>query len=313
MSTNNIIYRPEKLPNESENILKLMSICFKREFSRDWFEWFNLNCPFGKNNIFIAEDLDNSDIVGVYGLLPYKCIINNKIVDSLLCTNVMTHPDYGGRGIFTQLGRYALSSEFKNGKFKFSLGVPNANAIKGHLKIGWTVFSNLTFYKKHINAKTNFEGEQIFEFTDDHGAFATKISMNNNFSVLKNSDFLNWRYFERPDKEYIIYEIRSNGVLSGFIVLKYFDANNYKKLHILDIYAVNDVFYMKLIDIATSLASDCDELNCWQIDNSQQIKPFLQAGFVSFPEKNILIMFNNKVEDPIEDKWLFTLGDNDVY
>jgi hypothetical protein len=315
MIQNKINYRLAELPREEKKILELMKVCFGRDFRKDWFQWFNYNCPYGKNRVYVGEDIEKNTLVAAYGLLPYKIVINKKVMNGSLCTNVMTHPEYRGKGIFTQIGRYALLQETMFVSY-FSVGVPNKNALPGHLKVGWIIHSDLIFFKKFDNKKIDFKGEQVFEFTEEHGRLASTLLANMNFAIAKDSDFLNWRYFKRPDNEYITYEIRKEKKLRGFIILKYFTEKEYKKLHILDIYAIDKHTFSDLLKIPINLASDCDELNCWQIKNSPYVKLFLELDFHASNEKNALILFKNKGKEEFKisnSSWWFMLGDNDVY
>lgn len=310
-----IIYRLAKLPEEEQKILELMNVCFGRDFQKDWFQWFNYQCPYGKNLVYVGVDVEKDVLVAAYGLLPYKLVINKKVMDGSLCTNAITHPEYQGKGIFTQIGRHALLQKPPYASY-FSVGVPNKNALPGHLKVGWIVHSDLIFFKKLDNKKNDFEGKQIFVFTDEHGRLASNSLANMNLTVARDSAFLNWRYFKRPDKEYIAYEIREEKKLRGFIILKYFTERKYKKLHIMDIYAIDNHTFLDLLKITINLASDCDELNCWQIKNSPYRNLFLESGFHASDEKNVLILFKHKGKEDfkiINGSWWFMLGDNDVY
>jgi GNAT superfamily N-acetyltransferase len=191
-----IIYRLAKLPEEEQKILELMNVCFGRDFQKDWFQWFNYQCPYGKNRVYVGVDAGKDVLVAAYGLLPYKLVINKKVMDGSLCTNAITHPEYQGKGIFTQIGRHALLQEPQYARY-FSVGVPNKNALPGHLKAGWIVHSDLIFFKKLDNKKNDFEGGQIFVFTDEHGRLASNSLANMNLAVARDSAFLNWRYFKR--------------------------------------------------------------------------------------------------------------------
>ena len=118
-----------------EEYLNLWRTCFGNltKGCIEWYDWLNLKCPEGKNNSFIIRDENNIPISG-YGLLPLIIIYNNQKHRSTLCTNVMTHPEHGGKGLFTRIGADSLQV-MKDLGATIQLGIPNDNAIKGHIHL----------------------------------------------------------------------------------------------------------------------------------------------------------------------------------
>ena len=270
----------------------------------EWFKWFNYSCPFGENQIYVAEDQDK--IIGAYGLLPYKIKFNDEVVDGYLCTNVCVLPAYQRQGIFINLGRFVI------GDNKLALGVPNLQAIKGHLKVGWELLSNLDFIVSYNSDLGSFKSTRLGRFDKRFNSLLSVDKMR--FAIVKDYKFLNWRYFDRPDKEYQVYAYKDADTVLGFIVLKYFEKDDYRKTHILDIYAINQDIFDDLITTAKTFTHirNCNEINCWQIDNSIYADWFHKRGFELSTNRNVLIIRDNlnKIK---KNNWLFMLGDNDVY
>lgn len=299
-----------------DDVISLMRACFgEREFlHRKWYEWFNFGCPAGFNRNYVAVDKATGRMAGGYGLLPVKIKINGQILDGSLCTNVMTHPDYQGKGLFTQMGRFCLATE-EAYQSRISLGVPNENAYRGHMKLGWKVLSDLVFIAKFSLRNKPHRSRGVPAFDRRVGKLLAQHAQKANLAVAKDYQFLNWRYPKRPDKKYRLFVFEDGGSVEGYVALKYFDDNGYKKMHIVDIVASSEAAFDDLLLAAESCASSCDEINCWQVSHSICEKLFAHNGFVATARKDILIMHTNFGENMVPEplNWWFALGDNDVY
>lgn len=299
-----------------DKVLSLMQACFgEREFlTKVWYEWFNFSCPTGFNRNYIAIEKATGNIAGGYGLLPIKIKINDQVVVGSLCTNVMTHPHYQGRGLFTQMGRYCLSAE-KAFQSRLTLGVPNESACPGHMKVGWKMFSDLTFIAKFSFRNKSCKSKEVLYFDTRVDQVIRQVAEQANFMVIKDHRFLNWRYQQRPDKDYRLFIFENKSNVDGYMVLKYFDDNGYKKTHVLDIVACSEEAFDSLILTAERCAAGRHELSCWMVKNCIYESFFTNNHFNETERKNILIMHANYGQDiePKPSNWWFSLGDNDAY
>lgn len=316
----NMVYRKAVPGDEDRKVLFLMKESFNLIFSLEWFRWFNFLCPYGNNRLYVVEDKIKNKLVAGYGLLPYKLKINNKILKGSLCTNGMTHPDYRMRGLFTNLGRFALSREQGFGN-KISLAVSNKNALRGHLKIGWKIIADLNFMNKYRNSEKKYKSLRIKRFDKRYDILLQEIVNKCNFAINKDYQFMNWRY-SRPDKHYQIYSLFEKNKPKGFIILQYLKERNTlskpekgAKAVIVDIFASKKDVFIDLLNAAETFAKDCKELICWQITNSLYLDWFCQRGFQFNGDKRILVLKNNfgPEIDITPLNWWFALGDNDVY
>ena len=301
---------------QEEQGLAILKACFdNRDFiSQKWYDWYNYKCPNGENRNYLAENLTTGEIAGGYGLLPIKIKVNEIFINGSIATNGMVVPRFQRRGLFSLLGRYCLAEE-KKYNTKLTIGVPNQAAIKGHLNVGWDYMANLKFVSKYSFKKKEFVSKEIGKFDSRVDKLIDDISKKTNFMVMKDYTFLNWRYVQRPDKEYKIYFYEQDGNVDGYMVLKYFNDNGYKKTHILDIMVRSWNAFADLIKAAEYNSIGRDELNCWQIENSIYKDFFSKASFKETDKYDMFIIHTN-YGDKIGIKplnWWITLGDNDVY
>ena len=113
--------------------VELFSRCFPGvdKFSRDYLDWlYNAN-PDGQVVGFDARDGDR--LAAHYVCIPARAQVGDEEVRVLLSLNTATHPDYQGKGLFTQLAErtYAAGAELG---YDCVYGVANANSTPGFIR-----------------------------------------------------------------------------------------------------------------------------------------------------------------------------------
>lgn len=310
-----IIYRKAVPLKDDDEILSVYNYAHKRNLTMEWFKWYDYSCPYGANRLCVAEDRDASRIAAVWGMLPLKIKLNDKVVNGSFAANATTHPDYEHRGIFANLNRFVQSQEKGHG-VEVSIGIFGANDIWGMKHLGWEILGDLEFIACYSTNRTEMpDVVKVNRFTREFDSLLSKFYDRARFSILKTHDFLNWRYFDRPDVEYHAYAYRSGHSLAGFVVLKYFKENGYRKAHILDIYFLSQDVFVALINAAKNFSAqgDCNELNCWQTRHSPYLQWFYRNGFEPTSCSQALKSNLGRIENLPNQDWWFMLGDYDVY
>ena len=94
---------------------------------------------------------DSGVMVGYYAAIPYKYWVDGVVHRCGMVCDVMTHPGYRGRGIFTQIGRYA-TAKLGESEVAFTTGYPiRPEVIPGHLKVGWQVVEKMPTYVRPVS------------------------------------------------------------------------------------------------------------------------------------------------------------------
>lgn len=93
--------------------------------------------------IIVAEA--SGEIVGHYAVLPRWIRIGDRRVKAGLVVDVMTHPEFGRRGIFTESAMNAFSASRDSG-VELLIGFPNEAAIRGHRRVGWSEVGYVRVY-----------------------------------------------------------------------------------------------------------------------------------------------------------------------
>ena len=293
--------------------LDLWRDCFgnKPKCNDKWFNWLNLESPYGKNNSYIIRDEKTNKMIAGYGLLPMMIVLNGKEHKSTLCTNVMTHPNFSRRGLFTIIGKKALANEVKGG-VTIQVGIPNDNAIAGHMKVGWQRLPNLSFFQNDtLNGyKTDIKFHKVKSFDKSFDSLLDKFNQKYDFYFKKNSDFLNWRYVNHPYNNYECWVSEDN---SSYFIAKLFE----NKLHIIDYGYDNDKDFDDLLKMSQNIGiiHDVKLINLWKFDSSNsEDKIFARNNFKKDVDYNRLIIYSDIDFTKSNLKnWHIVLGDNDVY
>lgn len=311
-----------KSGKEMEIYYELFVKCFgeRSNISVDTFQWYNLQQP-GVENYSFGLMHDNV-LVAAYGILPLDLYFDRQIIKGALCTNGMTHPDYGGKGLFTLIGKASLEYSKKLG-LNIVIGIPNENAIKGHTKVGWHSMENVSFYQYEGNPNDiNDENENFkiipteFEWSDFE--FDDLYIPKYDTFFLRNVKWLQWR-IRKPHCEYMQYKLTENGVFKGYMILKkYSDLKlNIKKLHIVDYAFQDNIHLSKLLQFAAKIKNEegYSVLNLWNYKTDKTAEILKQNGFTESEQSNRVILFllNENINLDLLGKFHLTLFDNDVF
>ncbi len=300
----------------------LFVACFgeRSNVKPETFQWFNLQPPLYENMSFAFIDTEKSIIIAAYGLLPGDVTVKGEILKYAIATNAMTHPDYIGQGLFKLIGIEALGFAKSIG-VSLAFGVPNEKAIRGHLKVGWEIVNELTFYewsssrttKPFLSDKAKLNG---INNVQDLDYFCTSIDKYD-FFFNRTAKWMKWR-LNKPFSDYLNFTISEYGELAFVVLKKYFDVkNNVKKLHIVDFAYENKDSFIDLVRHTQAYAQTegFDLINLWQYEfNVEEVKMLKNLGFYKTGIVNPIIIhkLGNEIELP-ENDWHITLFDNDVY
>ena len=140
--------------------------------------------------------------------------------------------------------------------------------------------------------------------------------------INRTGSYLNWRYLQKIGYHYYCFEIIDyKDKLNGFFVLKLFDDEYEKILHIIDfILPRNSELYQKVLNYVVKIALEHMATKISLIINTRlEFFDFLKRnGF--FPQEKYfipIVHLNNKnvEERKMNDinNYYFTMGDNDIF
>lgn len=311
---NNLVFRRGTYSDE-DALLALFQASYGKNFYLAWWAWWARLSPMGRNRVYAAEDPGNHALAGAYSLLPFKLWLNGRVATASLCNNVCTHPDYQRRGVFAGLGHYALSGDGHLG-IGMSLGMPNAQALPGHLRVGWSVACRLPLMTKTGSLTQSHGCREVMGLDASVDRLIQRIKPKYALLGMRGAAWMRWRYSERPGAHYRFFVVDNYPEIHGYMVLKRYAVGDTHRIHIVDIHAETDKALHELIYCAEDAASGAALVNLYSNDHDPY-KPTLEAhGFEAVQDGDCLIMHGNigPTEMPdVRRGWCFNLGDNDVY
>jgi GNAT superfamily N-acetyltransferase len=255
------------------------------KFGLDFVEWMG-DCPTGPNRWYAA--FDGSRPVGTYGLLPMVVDVDGTHYKGALCNNVGTVPSHRGRGIFTDLGRYALGDM----KADVAFGVPNEAAVPGHRKVGWARCGKLELLSgESTDGVEEYRRMPFREFK--FVPFFKHIPTEGKPRVMavRGWPFWQWRY-SKPGQEYF----QSLFPEQRYAIWKEFEGRR-------QILETNDW------QLAACMGGWVD---IWQLEGSRISRHLKGLDFESRFDRD-LIVYAPKVDVPMDvDRIRFELCENDV-
>lgn len=287
---NEIIYEAYKTKHKKE-IISVLNECLEEGIDQRIFDWKHEDNVFGKSLGFIARDEEG--IVGCNFFMIYTLMISGKPVKALRSCESAVLPRGRRKGIFSKLISMA-HEKVDNNEYSLIFGTPNENSVNGFLKKGWKEIEPIdynikpVFFSRKIDLKFGFDN-----FIENPQIEDEKVS------VLKNKDYLKWRFsintkrdytiaFPKNSTEntYCIYKIRTIRGFRSLVVLEKTGTSEERNALIKGILAYERVFF--LVDL-------------------KQSKNFRNSLPVSLKENNYrFIYYQPKVE---LNKWNLSLGD----
>ena len=226
---------------------------------REWWKWRHLNNPVGKAVMWVAEA--DGEIVSNLAAVPLKTKQFSETVIIARGGDGKTRPEFRGQGIFTNLMRNIIH-EGTEKSWSFFLSMPSKQLHPILLKLGWLDMRKLPKLIKILNTQkvsevirdekgrgkgilTRFIGtfsqlrsprnntiylkdriyiKQEKYFNKAYDIFWEKISQELGVAVVRDSEYLNWRYrdnpiYQSPKNKYTVFSIKNDERIMGFTVL----------------------------------------------------------------------------------------------
>jgi len=329
----------------------------KTESIKHWNWEYKLN-PNKRIEIFLA--FHNDKIIGQYAVIPVKMKIGNKDYITSLSLDTMTHKDYIGKSIFPTLAKKLYIDIGKNG-IPITYGFPNTLSYHTFMnKLDWFEISDVPIYIRPLNfaslvdhyLKIKFLSKILGIFIDFFFNFTLKkkkieknlkIKKINEFGkefddlwkltkkempicIVRDSKYLNWRYFEKPEEKYDVFAIRKDAKLKGYIILKIEERYDLKIGLILDIltncsnmnyqdYLINyaiSYFNKRKVDIISIIMNP--NFRYYKSLKKQKflklLRRFLPEAIYFGARLNNSKFYIQFIKNPIN--WYITWGDTDV-
>lgn len=340
-------------------ILDLYTLAFGSDISAERLVWQYKQNPAGQPIIHLAES--SQGIVGYYALMPIRMRIRNKICIEIYSLETMTHPDYRGQGIFTILGKENYKLAARRG-FHFLYGFTNRNAHPIVVnKLDWRdLYNGIPLWVKPLNLesiirKRLVDNRLVAGLGSKFGKIAMNIlyrpmqnkpkysitevsyfderfnllweeTSNDGVMVVRDKEYLTWRYLEKPGEKYAIFIVEREEKLLGYMILKCTERFNLQIGFIMDLLTVSGEPQIARDLISTSVSyfeqKRMDMVGCLMLPGTVYLRNLKEAGFMKVPKKLLpqdmyLGVCNFTSQYPSSflfdpNNWFITWGDHDA-
>ena len=197
-------------------------------------------------------------LIAYNALTPFPAILHGKDIIAAVGGTTMADEDFPGTSV-------QMKTEIKkqNKDINVFFGFPNRNSFRIAVKyldahyVGDVAFWMADAKKTTVSPKIH----EFFEFTGEYEAISRELAKDHEFIKLRNKDFLNWRFFQKPGAGYHGYEYEKR----GYIVADVYIENEVRQLQVVDILADSEKVMDELLKYAVNLACewDCRVAKLW--------------------------------------------------
>lgn len=297
-------------------------------FNLDLWKWQYENNPFGQAVTILAKH--NSKVIGQYANIPLRLKLNGKLTNSALVIDLMVKDSYRRKGLFKMMGD-ASNRKLAASDFSLSMAFPSRQESElGFInKLGWFRVSGLNVLWKPVVPAIKRQRYQditispVREFPEEVNILWEEMKNNINVGVVRNRDYLNWRFFRKPKEEYQAFLVHRGVKLAGYFVVKIDNISKIKLGLIVDMLCLNELEIIKsAIRKISDLCITQGAYLCVILRTRLYENILRETGFRSLPNKlspkNYSLIVKAHKEDldlsalKNIDNWYLTFGDWDV-
>ncbi|CAM3795401.1 GNAT family N-acetyltransferase [Vreelandella rituensis] len=297
--------------SQKNGFISAWEAAFNRKLASEVYEWI-----FDNRNIIYAF-IQEGEIVAGYCLYPVSCVWQGLPATALLCNNVFVCPGHQGKHLFVKISKASLNDAHENNYGAIAYGVPNVLALPGHKRVGWGDQDKIGFLEKKVfrvnkRQKNEWFFGQLSE--PDRSGLAEcskKASKEREFSIVKDRDFVRWRYESKPGVKYWFGIVRKKKEVVAYCVCKFFGEKS--ALHIIDLDGTDKDALASLLEDVEAIPEGFKLINVWSTTIHRSL--FLSNAYDDSEDGDNFIAFNVSDLKPVYfgQNINFCLGDNDVY
>ena len=326
-----------------------------QKWSMTGWRWMYKENPAGASWMSLADH--EGRIVGQQAAVPVVMKIGTEVATCFQSIDAMSHPAYRGQGTYQAVNRalfnrtaedsvpigYSFANEvahpiavtklpyFDVTQMPYILKPLNwGNALKikisnrfllKFLAVAGNVVGKVFYRAKRAPVVEGLTISQVSSFDERINEFWDRVSSQYPIMVVRNKDYLNWRYVAIPDINYTIYIAEKDGEIDGYLVLRCLEMEQKKEGVIFDILAQSEEIAQCLISRAVEHCKQeaVDFIHGRMLANKTLLKAFRKNGFISIPFIKSLwfVAYTNSPDISKEflmdaKNWFVQVGDSDI-
>jgi hypothetical protein len=306
-------------------IVALLKSAFGVWHSLNYWRWMYKKNPAGKPIIWIAQN--GKTIIGHHAIIPVRMKVADENLTGSQGVNAATHPSYQGQGVFSSIAAGCIRDAcIHNIPLTFGFSRKSIEPIlKRHARRVHICFmvsmvralNRRSLPARHVPSdiliqtanfalrklvrfesvcareKKDLEIQRISRFDRRVTRFWNEISRNFQIIVIRNQEYLNWRYADNPEGNYVIFVASKNKRILGYIVLKEDHREDRTLGLIVDILGFQNREKVVSCLIQTAVEyfqkRDADLVLCMISETNPYKAAFTGAGFVKSPFRRMTL------------------------
>jgi hypothetical protein len=285
----------------------------------EFFRW-KYNPPAGRARIALAYD--ESGLIASNAMFPLRVRHADSTVLAWQSCDTATAPRGRGKGCFSDcIGSLAESL----GEDEIFYGFPNASSMRGCMNVGWRVMSPVTTWVNPISlfGVSRLAGvDSIDAFPAGCDALSKSAGGDALAYVDRSADYLNWRYCERPGREYTRFVQREGDDVLGLIVVRRAQALNRNVALVMDLLGRNRKIERALLRRASGWAVEQGTRMVVHMDTNLSLLDGGRAAFspvpsMLLPKKQLLmgaaLRGGEHATSALGCRWRVQMGDWDAF
>jgi len=315
--------------NDEDKVIKLWEAAFMAKMDRKIWRWKYHNNPFGRQIMLCLTD--DGFPVAMYAGIPFSGNWDGLDIKMSVVIDSMSHPEYrqarsGRKGLFIQTAEHFLDIYGGSHASIFLYGFPGKRAYRlGKLFLhyrmvaegGGYLVANLRKLKGRFLPILGSVNSLSTE-TEDFDQLWKAASPYYPFSVKRNKQFIQWRFFEHPFHKYIMYTYKKwNGKMLAYVVVSVKD----NIATIVDVFALPSKTALRALFLKMSkklLSEGILTIQVWLPKRHFITDYLIQLGFEEKEEPLGIIpggrSFEKKLDINFAMKNIFyTMGDGDLF
>lgn len=204
----------------AEGVTQLLDTCFKivapvKSHVTKW-KFFSKNSLFAVFAWVATTSLGT--VVSFYSNKSIPVVMGSKRFKAAMCLDMATHPEHRRQGLITNLSQKVYGEITKRG-FDFSFGFSNEAGVvvdRNAREYGYRVVGRLQqfFLFSFFPRKSRYSLKKVQSFTRE-------VPEYKDFLQIETSPaYLTWRYIEKPNSNYVIYEVWQDEMFHGYCITK---------------------------------------------------------------------------------------------
>ncbi|MBL8858468.1 MAG: GNAT family N-acetyltransferase [Planctomycetes bacterium] len=242
---------------DREEQARLFNACFKKRIDADGLRWRYDRSPHGASISFVSRTSDHGAVSG-YACSPRLAWVHGdeRTLAAVGETgDVMTHPAWRKRGLFSALDRAAMAESRTRG-WPVVFGLPNQRSAHIFVELGWRAvgtvrpwtfvfradaaaraarsregrWKGLTTWlgaracaarrKSESAAAARVRSESLAHFPESVLTLAQQVAERHAWMVRRDAAYLNWRFIDTPSRLHRAVGLYEDAALVGYVVVQ---------------------------------------------------------------------------------------------